>query len=352
MHAFRIFPYLPGFQPAQGEDFFSVFTAVKSQERFFCHGVLLQVVGKESSFCIKEMANDGIIRYTIRVKTLLKAAFLSSLFLYLSCAGIPVREGEVRPSVWTNVEEGVELFHYTDEGSGVTINAVKIDLANSKREVVVSRGIREAGNVQDRESNFISTTAKRFIKKEGLLVAVNGTPFDPYRFFPGQKQRAVGIVVSNGVLYSKPRHYSAIFFDNNNRAQVLDPPFPGLQTYKNVVSGFFTVLRDGKILVCESGRDIRSLVGTDTTGKILYLAVIDRKSPMFTPSSKRGVTFGEAAWWMKFLGADDALLLDGGGSSVIALRNRDTDEVRVLNSPEGGSLLFFKRIAPVFLGIK
>ncbi len=300
----------------------------------------------------KKIDKEVIIWYTGLVKSLLKAVILSTLLLYLSCAGIPVGEGEVHPSVWTKVEEGIELFQHIEKGSGLSVHALKIDLANSRREVVVSKGMESAGNVRNSENNFISTTVVRFIKNEELLAAINGTPFDPYRFFPGLKQRAAGIVISKGVRYSNPEHYSAIFFTDNNRAVVLDPPFPESDTYPNGVGGFFTILRDGEISARESGRDIRSVAGTDSSGNILYLAVIDRKLSFLSSSSRRGVTFREAARWMKILGADDALLLDGGGSSILALRENGTGKVHILNRPEGGSLLFFKRIAPVFLGIR
>lgn len=65
-----------------------------------------------------------------------------------------------------------------------------------------------------------------------------------------------------------------------------------------------------------------------------------------------GATFYESAEWMKVLGAENVINMDGGGSSILALRNKPEGEISILNHPEGGFWRFFQRIIPVFIGIR
>ena len=98
------------------------------------------------------------------------------------------------------------------------------------------------------------------------------------------------------------------------------------------ISGERVLLRDGKRLV-EDDRELhpRTAVGIDRdTGKVLLLVVDGRQD------NSRGYTLVELARLMRSLGAEDALNLDGGGSSTLVARDEDGDR-RVLNSPSDGS---------------
>ena len=76
----------------------------------------------------------------------------------------------------------------------------------------------------------------------------------------------------------------------------------------------------------------RTAVGVDQdTGEVLLL-VVDGRS-----SRSRGATMVELADLMVDLGADEAINLDGGGSSTMVARNRQ-GRVAVLNRPSEGSL--------------
>jgi exopolysaccharide biosynthesis protein len=73
-------------------------------------------------------------------------------------------------------------------------------------------------------------------------------------------------------------------------------------------------------------------VGIDRDrGRVLLVAVDGRQD------SSRGLTLLEEARLMRRLGAEDALNLDGGGSTTIAGLGRDRESLRVLNSPSDGS---------------
>ncbi len=249
--------------------------------------------------------------------------------------------------VWKYYTDGIMIYRYTRKAEGFGITALRIDLSSPDRKVVVSKGIQPAGEYSGKY-NFRSTTVKRFMREKGLVAAINATPFDPYRFLPGLKQTAVGVVKSDGVLYSENNRYDIICFTGTGGIELDSPPYRFLSGADDAAGGFFIILSGGDNIAFNSPPDARSLAGTDRTGKILFLAAINGS----LSGKKSGATFFEAAEWMKYLGADDALYLDGGGSSVMAARKDSESRIKVLNDPEGGLLLFFKRLSPVFIGIR
>lgn len=76
----------------------------------------------------------------------------------------------------------------------------------------------------------------------------------------------------------------------------------------------------------------RTAIGIDRDAKKLLLLVVDGRS-----SSSRGYTMVELAKIFTDLGAEDALNLDGGGSSTMAVRGPG-GRLRVANSPSDGSV--------------
>lgn len=101
------------------------------------------------------------------------------------------------------------------------------------------------------------------------------------------------------------------------------------------VGGGPWLLRDGNILIDASqqgfndgftnNRHPRTAVGVTAEGKLL-LVTVDGRQPM-----SAGMTLGELAQLMKQLGATDAINLDGGGSTTLAIRGG-----LIVNSPSEG----------------
>ncbi len=97
------------------------------------------------------------------------------------------------------------------------------------------------------------------------------------------------------------------------------------------ISGDAELLRDGA-LVTDDDRELhpRTAVGIDEdTGDVLLLVVDGRQS------FSRGYTQVETARLMRDLGAEDALNLDGGGSSTMVAR-KASGRLGILNSPSDG----------------
>ncbi len=97
------------------------------------------------------------------------------------------------------------------------------------------------------------------------------------------------------------------------------------------VTGNMFILRDGK-RVSKDDVDLhpRTAIGIDRDTGQLQLLVIDGRQ-----SFSRGSTMKELAKLFQRLGAEDALNLDGGGSSIMVARQAD-GSLAVLNSPSDG----------------
>ena len=244
--------------------------------------------------------------------------------------------------------KGVESFSFSSNNPPFYISAVKIDLSEPEREIVISRGISPLEGGTPQKNNFRSGTIEQFMKKEGLIAAINTTPFKPYRLFPGSRQTAVGIVLSEKITYSTNDRYDAIFITKDKRVVFEHPPFIVSNQMSDGAGGFFIILTNGQNEARNSPRAARSLAGTYEDGRVLILAAIDGENSR----TGSGATFYEAAEWMKALGAENAINLDGGGSSVLALNRLKGGDITILNNPDGGIWTFFKRNLPVFLGIR
>lgn len=98
------------------------------------------------------------------------------------------------------------------------------------------------------------------------------------------------------------------------------------------ISGERVLLKDGKRKVDDDSElHPRTAVGIDRdSGRVLLLVVDGRQK------FSRGATLVEMAGMMRRLGAEDALNLDGGGSSTLVGHGRKGKR-KVLNSPSDGS---------------
>jgi hypothetical protein len=82
--------------------------------------------------------------------------------------------------------------------------------------------------------------------------------------------------------------------------------FPDLTNIEHAISGFNVALQNGTVLDNSTQLAARSMI-----------ALSADNSRLFMYSTTRSVTIGQAATTLKGLGADDAINMDGGGSSSI-----------------------------------
>lgn len=108
------------------------------------------------------------------------------------------------------------------------------------------------------------------------------------------------------------------------------------------VGGNKVLVRDGRIQPVDAvTAHPRTAVGFSADGTRMWLATVDGRQ-----ADSRGMTELELARHLKALGADDALNLDGGGSSTLLAREQGEQSARVRNAPSDGG----ERLVPNGLG--
>ncbi len=224
---------------------------------------------------------------------------------------------------WTPTDyAGVETFSLRLlEPYPIALSAVRLDLKAKLRFFVTPQN-------GDAPKDTNSETAATFMKRHGCQVVINGSPYGPVVSTEGEAQDVLGISASNGDLYSREKvDYDAVFIGPDNVVRFAKRPPRGMVVH-NALSGFHMLLRDGKNVGTGGARHPRSAIGLSKDGRYLYLAVRDGRQPGYSI----GATTAEMADWMARLGADTALNLDGGGSSVLLIAGKDGDPL-VLNRP-------------------
>lgn len=228
--------------------------------------------------------------------------------------------------------------------------AVAIDLDSPGLQVVVGPEPLEYGIVP---SIRVSTFAKRY----GCFAAINANPFDRVSNREGEAIRIVGIAIHEGQILSNPipRYWGLLIFKDGtvrivpqNSLLLPDgtPDYQFLASVRYAVGGFFPVLRDGIPLVGRRARYPRSAVGVSQDGKTLYLLAINGRL-----LDSIGATEHETGQLLSILGAWEGILLDGGGSTSLVMRQTD-GTYTILNHPVQEMELNFERAVAICLGFR
>lgn len=86
---------------------------------------------------------------------------------------------------------------------------------------------------------------------------------------------------------------------------------------KEVVGGSVWLLKDGENIAEASHTDPRTAVGVSADQSRVYLLVVDGRNPQYSV----GMNYSNLAKFFQGLGAENAINLDGGGSSTFVVRN-------------------------------
>ena len=250
------------------------------------------------------------------------------LFAALGVGCRPASPLRIPSAEWTPRYEGVRTLSVElTEPRPLRVHVVEVDLMRGPRLV-------PSGSNGDRPLDVDGQTTLDFAVERDCQVAINTSPFDPVVQQPGAPKDLVGIAITDGELFSKPhRRYGAFAISDDGSVGILDPPIQEaeLSSVRHAVGGFQPLLSDGRDVSGVSthvrGRHPRTAVGVSRDGKRVWLLVVDGRQRGFS----EGVSLRELARLMASLGADDALNLDGGGSTTLVMRRGD--DAYVVNSP-------------------
>ncbi|MEO1134133.1 MAG: phosphodiester glycosidase family protein [Cyanobacteria bacterium J06639_1] len=241
----------------------------------------------------------------------------------------------------TKIFQGVtyrcERLTPSDEASGL-MHLVEIDLSAPGLELYVTPlddvALRQGWQYRLRWS-------PRVVRTEDLAVMVTGTLTKfrdkPWQQFPGRLANSIETLISDGQINHVHEHSYMLWFEDDltpHLEHTKPPPQASIENARWAISGQGLLLRNGALgKSTDRVPDARVLVGLNRDREHLFLAVFERASTRV------------AAELLRFNGAVDAIGMDGGTSSTIAI-GQDARGIR----PR--TLLFPKRFIPTHFGIR
>ena len=260
-----------------------------------------------------------------------------SCLIYLSLQskvfGLPA--GVEMKRIFTNHKKS-EVCPTQECKDKIVVNVIKFNL-KKLNPVVISKS-----NNEIRETNFesISETGVQFLHRNDLDIAINANFFEPCCLEEAEPKDLKGLVISQGKLVSplylaknggKGRYSFIIRF-----SQTMDilsyKKIKDLSNIHTAVSGSHIIVDKNEIVKIKGSfsteRHPRTVLGLDKTKTTLILVAFDGRQPGYSS----GATLEEAAKWLIKLGAYKALNLDGGGSTIMVIKDKEV-KTKIFNSP-------------------
>ena len=217
------------------------------------------------------------------------------------------------------------------------IHVLRVDLAANKVKPRVALGPDPDGAGPAEVS---LTDPRKLAAGPSVVAFINTNPWDSFpnakgrknrSWYPGQPVDIHGLAGTGGKMRSTAAPSNAsVWFDAQGQVhfghQSDDKP-------QEATTGFQLILSKGKLTVGKGGaRHPRTAIGTDEKGGILWLVVVDGRQRRYS----EGMNMHELASLMKELGCWTATNMDGGGSSIMGLLDKD-GKMKVMNSPSDRS---------------
>jgi len=242
----------------------------------------------------------------------------------------------------------IKVEHLTyDQARPVRLWLVEIDAASPDVSFVVTEPNPRKGK-DGRKFETLCETTLAFAKRTGAQLAINTSAFGPGRGSTLQPMDVAGLAAHKGTVYSPPvKNYGAMYIDKDGRIRLKAPPLEQEGVW-HAVAGFRMLLDDGTPVVADQvyqtafgNINPRTAVGIDRTGRKLWIVVADGRQRERT----LGLTLPELAAVFQWLGAWDALNLDGGGSSTLVMQDEEGSPKLVNEAINGGKVGVLRQVA-------
>ena len=217
----------------------------------------------------------------------------------------------------------------------------EVELTNPSVHVRVAPGGPDPDGPSRWQTTLMQPT--RIAAREGLDLVVNGDFFyargikdaegTNSAFHSAIWAGVTGPAVTDGKAWSTRTNASpCLVVHKDGKVTIEKLARPGPDAWE-VVAGNTMLVENGAPVPHKSKvRQPRTVVGLDATGARLSIMVVDGRKPGVAV----GMSYEELAAEMIRLGCRQALNLDGGGSSVMAVRDAATKGFRILNQPSDG----------------
>lgn len=246
-----------------------------------------------------------------------------------------------------------ELFCWTEsitKPRSLKIHFIMVDLTSKDLEVIAIPGDDPDGN-GPAESEL--TAPITLFNKFNALAAVNANAFDSFNkddrshpgWYEGQPVDISGMVVSQGKTISRSDVRRVSFWLDKDQRPHIDRIVSGGSATEAVSDWFSPLIVNSQIVPDSSDPEVhpRTALGFDDSGEWLLLVVVEGRQPGYS----EGVTLHELATILETRGCTQAINMDGGGSSIMLIRDPE-NMVRTVNQPSDGN----PRPVPVMLGVR
>lgn len=229
---------------------------------------------------------------------------------------------------WIPIYRGVDykvVFAAAGSPCVQKVHAIRVD---TKAPGVRFYSTPRCGDWKPNERETYRQTTREFIVSSGVQVAINA---DFYSMAGTGPTNLMGLAVSEGQIVSPPAGTDSVLISRDNKVRIeLTTADTDLRGVWTAVSGGGRILADGVVRETWPERHPRTAVGISRDRRFVFLVTLDGRQPGIS----EGATTGELGRWMLRLGAWDAINLDGGGSTTMAIADGWGGAV-VLNVPVG-----------------
>ncbi|QDV73027.1 phosphodiester glycosidase family protein [Botrimarina mediterranea] len=257
--------------------------------------------------------------------------------------------------VWEPQFVGVGMANITlARPRPLRVHALRVDLDAQGLSLVTDQ------DNGDRELEVDGLRTSSFLLRNGCQAAINASAFWPLHKEDGGEQDIRGLVIAEGEVVSridedKPR--SAVVFRADRRAAIVDPPVD-IDGVVTAIGGYGDLLRNGAAVPTHEYDEFvenqhpRTALGISEGGRTLILVVVDGRQPGYS----EGVSLPELSEIMRLFGAEDAVNLDGGGTSTMVIERpverRGAGGFQLVNRPIQGGVPGTERVSASHLGVR
>ena len=261
----------------------------------------------------------------------------------------------------TELSEGVtyvEQVYYDDAGRPYRVYTLIVDTKLNRLDMGTSNDGYDCPLPDASTRQHTQEHMEAAVKNGENVIAATNADFFNNRTDPPGNYEPWGLTIKDGILISEKQALRPIL----NGTTGNDRPFFGVDkngnpliameseyetdasraTLEMAVGGAYILVEDGKTVyypngmtgvIIHGGTDPRTVVGFREDGPVILMVIDGRQA-----THSNGATTLQCSLLMQSFGASDALLLDGGGSSCMVLRDPETDTYTTANSPSDGSL--------------
>ncbi len=217
----------------------------------------------------------------------------------------------------------------------------EIDLTNPHVHVRVAPGGPDPDGPGKWQTTLMRPT--KIAAREKFDLVVNGDFFAALKtknaegtnatFYSEVWSSVAGPAVTDGKVWSiGTSNRPCLVVGKNRKATIKSMTRPSSKDWE-AISGNTMLVEDGVAVPhVNKKREPRTVVGLDAKDTKLIIMVVDGRKP----GVSLGMSYAELAAEMIRLGCREALNLDGGGSSMMGVRDSETGEMHILNKPSDG----------------